>query len=353
MNKSFCNNVFGQLWPQSGDVHYFGTLNRKSGDFRNHSIYDTTSVDQIAATLARPGVDVYFAPAAFVDDRNRTAANAVSASALWLDLDVSELKVETKNGYSSLDGALIALVEFSQKTGLPAPNIKICSGSGLHAYWCFPTPVPKSQWVAMAVKFKAITESAGLLADPHRTADIASVMRVPGTLNYKNNPPTSVYLIEPPSPCIPFEEMNACIERLASENCQQPLAVATPDDQVAPATETIGLDQEVLVELQVLLAQIDPDLPRQSWFRVAAAIRNETGGVDVGFELFDAWSRRGRKYTGIESTRQLWRSIKPGYSKPVLKGTLAWLARQQALHGTTRPIVIAAGDARPINGGVA
>src|SRR5262249_31241263 len=75
------------------------------------------------------------------------------------------------------DEDAIALIEkFPLK-----PSLVVWSGHGLHPYWLFHEPVPAS--LEIECYLKGITKE--LCGDP-AAAEIAHVMRIPGTYNYKN-----------------------------------------------------------------------------------------------------------------------------------------------------------------------
>jgi hypothetical protein len=72
------------------------------------------------------------------------------------------------------------------------------SGSGgLHVYWCADLPMDIATWQPLADALKRACEKHGLKADPVVTADAARILRIPGTLNYKTNPPVVVALEDP------------------------------------------------------------------------------------------------------------------------------------------------------------
>jgi hypothetical protein len=70
------------------------------------------------------------------------------------------------------------------------------------------------------------------------------------------------------------------------------------------------------------LSKLDPDMPRQDWFNVAAAMFNGTGGADAAYSMFDTWSSLGDKYKGQRETGGLWRYFKPDHSHPITMATL-------------------------------
>lgn len=77
------------------------------------------------------------------------------------------------------------------------------------------------------------------------------------------------------------------------------------------------------------LAAIAPDLDRETWVRLAMAIKSELGAD--GFELWDAWSRQAKGYRETDA-KDTWRSVKPGGGVTI--GTLFGIAKD---HGFRFP----------------
>lgn len=77
------------------------------------------------------------------------------------------------------------------------------------------------------------------------------------------------------------------------------------------------------------LASIPPDLDRETWVRLAMAIKAELGAD--GFDLWDGWSQKAKGYREADA-RDTWRSVKTGGRVGV--GTLFRLAKQ---HGFRFP----------------
>ncbi|MBF0295464.1 MAG: PriCT-2 domain-containing protein, partial [Magnetococcales bacterium] len=65
-----------------------------------------------------------------------------------------------------------------------------------------------------------------------------------------------------------------------------------------------------LPEIESAMAAIDPGCDRQTWFTVAAALKDALGDQE-GFHLFAHWSRGGGSYNPAD-TRDTWRSIREG-----------------------------------------
>ncbi|WP_233863025.1 DUF927 domain-containing protein [Paraburkholderia adhaesiva] len=75
--------------------------------------------------------------------------------------------------------------------------------------------------------------------------------------------------------------------------------------------------------IEAALACIPPDVEREEWWRVGAAIKHELG--DGGFDVFDAWSRGAQSYVAANA-RDTWRSLK--VDGGITIGTLYGIARR-------------------------
>lgn len=73
-----------------------------------------------------------------------------------------------------------------------------------------------------------------------------------------------------------------------------------PASELAPVGVTA-------VEIQHLLAKLDPDMNHDDWLHVGMGLHHETGGE--GFLYWDDWSAQGSKYPGTEVLRQRWDSF--------------------------------------------
>ena len=154
------------------------------------------------------GKDCYFGLGSLIEpfvleDRNgkevkavRVGSNISQLKCLFIDLDV---EAGSPKKYGSQIEAVTALRQFCRDTSFPAPML-VSSGGGIHAYWPFDKAVAADQWRTLAQAFKAVLAVYGLKADPTRTADASSVLRVVGTHNYKNGGKRPVELVKDVSP---------------------------------------------------------------------------------------------------------------------------------------------------------
>ena len=157
------------------------------GNGCNHRFFETT--DELATFVLHQdaaGKTIYHACASFKTAENRKQENALCARSLWLDVDAGDGKP-----YPDAFAAAEAVANFCRSTGLPPPTY-VGSGNGVHAYWPLAEALDPETWRARAQRLKNACEAHGLHADPSRAADIASILRSPGTYNRKNATPRLV-----------------------------------------------------------------------------------------------------------------------------------------------------------------
>lgn len=70
--------------------------------------------------------------------------------------------------------------------------------------------------------------------------------------------------------------------------------------------------QQDHVRLIEMLKQLHPDMGYDEWLRVGMAIHHEHNGSDEGLRLWDAWSKQGKKYKGLNDLIPHWQSFAAG-----------------------------------------
>ena len=143
--------------------------------------------NELAQALQRAkaaGYDAYFACSTYQEAGSRKAENVSATQAFWLDIDFGSDGHHTPSRYATEEEATNAVDAFCEAVGLPQPTL-VSTGGGLHTYWRCPEPIDQSMWKYNAEKLKALTKQFNLDCDHVRTADIASILRAPGTLNWK------------------------------------------------------------------------------------------------------------------------------------------------------------------------
>ena len=120
----------------------------------------------------------------------RTQDNVMYVRSLWLDIDVGSDKP-----YKTTKLAVTALRKFLAETKLPMPWIIASGSGGLHVYWTLTENIDSARWQDLAERLYSATVELGLDADPSRTRDCASILRVPGSQNFKGGVGTPVKLL--------------------------------------------------------------------------------------------------------------------------------------------------------------
>lgn len=264
------------------DSTYFLAVAKQGVSAPAHKAF--TDINTMAKAVVKidqdPTLQVYHACSGYLDaygempDGSKTRRkypNWKSAKAYWIDVDCGEEKAAEGKGYPDKATAAKTVFAFAQAVGLPKPMV-VDSGNGLHFYWPLTEPIEHADWRHTAAKFKAVLEHYGVLADPSRTADFASILR----------PPCSTHKKDPSNPK-PVKLRSSTWEYTTPEDFAHAMAVqvsnhALFDKQLMANTSDLNDD---------LTAHLGPTIP--SFAEVAAtrcaqmAAMRDTKG-DVGYD---------------------------------------------------------------------
>lgn len=151
---------------------------------------DELQTDTAVAQVREQCKGVYFALGAFAKPETgrfrRRAMYCETLRSFWLDIDCGEAKYTKHNGvgvYRTRDDGFRALMAFISSSKVPEPTYLVSSGEGFHVYWALDRDLPIAEWRELALSLKSIVTYYDLQADQTRTADAASVLRVPGCLH--------------------------------------------------------------------------------------------------------------------------------------------------------------------------
>ena len=160
----------------------------------------------------------------------RGADNAVEMACLWADIDLRSAK-HPNLPYTTRSEAVAALRLFCDSIKLPYPTLLMDSGAGsLHVYWRVDTIMPAAQWHVLASKLATAMRLNGLIAE--KTADGNCSLRVPGSLNFKYNPPREVKMSKPGAP-IPLATVEAALAPFGLRAVPNDPALQVNDDASA------------------------------------------------------------------------------------------------------------------------
>lgn len=187
---------------QSSDGWYV-ILGLDNGEFREQKIVATREeFNELSNKYVAKSWDVYFGVAKFAEFREkelRKKNNVLNLKAFWIDLDCGVTKAvvnETTgrpDGYIDQATGLQELQKFCNTIGLPKPLV-VNSGRGIHAYWPLTEAITREQWEPVANRLNELCNIHNLYVDGS-VFEVARVLRVPGTFNFKDNPPNPVSVL--------------------------------------------------------------------------------------------------------------------------------------------------------------
>ena len=170
--------------------HFF-TQYRTSSN-RLSTIQHHASIATIQPTTER---DEWYSMAAYQHDvisvikanvataQSRCLQNIQTVKCLWLDIDLKG----SKPHYDNKADALEALSRLN-------PNIIVDSGNGYHAYFLLPEPVGIADWNVLAngLHNSVMEYDPKLAVDVSQWRNASALLRLPGSYNFKTNPPNPV-----------------------------------------------------------------------------------------------------------------------------------------------------------------
>jgi hypothetical protein len=265
------------------------------------------------------------------------AHETAGIGALWADIDVAEGGAHKKNVFASRAEAL----EFVRALPLE-PTMIVDSGYGFHLYWCFKEPwvflsaADRMEAEVLAIRWRDTLKERGRRAGRvvDSVGDLARVMRVPGTFNFKR--------ADDPQPCnivsfsderrydpSEFEEFLIDTDRIpqiaTSEEDVAAGADFVLDPQAAPPRAKWEALQELDPRVKLSFAHKRRDMPDQS-----------ASAYDMSLASFAAnvgWTRQEIVNLLIFHRRSHGEDLKLRYSYyvPTLAAAMRGIAYERAL----------------------
>ncbi len=207
--------LLARLW-RGGQAAYYWRL-----DLSTSTWFDPSQIINPPAD-----VNCYFGvhPAGAPRGKHQRAriADVAVINCLFAEFDAAQ--------YGSLHAALVHI------NSLPIPpSILICSGGGYHAYWLLTEPVMVTDANRDAIRRLQARWVALVGGDPN-AKDLARVLRVPGTLNAKYNPPRPVEFVWVDPDHFVLDCLQTHVETFAEPDTQaQPAPMPRPLFNSAPA----------------------------------------------------------------------------------------------------------------------
>jgi hypothetical protein len=184
----------------------------------------------------------------------------------------------------------------------PPPSVIVDSGGGYHCYWLLAETFhietdQEREWIDRVQK-----GWVAFVGADDGAKDLARMLRVPGTRNYKYAPPRTVHFVQYDlERTYPLLELVRHTRPIMPDRRRATRTAAATDVELTLSTVAKAahwLDQ---------LAQWRCD-EYEPWIEVGMTLR-ELG--DIGLLLWDLWSRRSDKYqSGV--CQKKWRTFQPG-----------------------------------------
>lgn len=239
------------------------------------------------------GWDAYHACSTYAQPE-RKAEHAHAMQSFWLDVDAGEGKP-----YANARAAIEATLTFAHANKLPFPTL-VSSGYGVHAYWILDAAIAPGAWLPVALGLKKLCQASGFAAGPERTADAASILRTPGTMNYKRGSVAPVQMMSDFA-CVSYQTL----AHLAHE--ARPARAAPAQNSLAAAASNIHA--EVLADADRIAdrcKQLDAMrktkglLPEPLWHACMGVLTHCEDGEDIAHE----WSQGDARYSEDETQRK-------------------------------------------------
>lgn len=264
---------------------FLGFKSFKGAFYLRHFKDEAQALSLIAAHGTH--ADTWVSMATYSDpNASRSQENAHSLRALWLDVDA-----HAGSKYESVKAVESALEGFILQTSLPKPTLIHLTGYGVQALWIFSEDIQREEWQPTANKLQELAMRMFLGADMI-TADAARILRVPGTLNYRDpNSPRLATLQNTGESYLRFDDVTAAIDlALAKIPKVANVRVNHVTAQKFDAAET---DANVAL-LTAMLSVISPDIVYSEWRNViwgTAATR-----WNCAYDMARSWSARGTSW---------------------------------------------------------
>lgn len=245
----------------------------------------TNEAQALALIAAKGGkADAWVSMATYsVPNASRSQDNAEGICALWLDVDS-----HAGSKYETVKDVEAAINNFLLQTGLPKPTLIHFTGYGIHVIWVFTEVIKREEWQPVADKLQDLAARLFLDADPI-TADAARILRVPGTLNFRDseNPKLATFTETGVGP-LGFDDITSAIDQALSKFPPLPKKrgkhTSTKQFDCQATESNIDL-------VKAMLSAINPDVGYCQWRDILWAVA--ATGWDCSYDLAHSWSSRG------------------------------------------------------------
>jgi hypothetical protein len=259
---------------------------------------------QVLRTIDRRGANAYHGCATYLTKGSRKADNVAAVRSFWLDIDAGPGKP-----YPDARAAVEALGAFCRDVGLPLPDVVRSGAHGVHAYWPTDTDMEPAEWLPLATALKRLTAEWGLKADPSRTADLASILRPPGTHNRKRDAVPVRWVRK--GPVVPLGRFRTAMERqgvAAPAKTRQRAPVDINHDLTGGQEFPPSSAEKIATECGVIRLMRDTrgDVDQPTWYGGLGVVAFTVEGEQKCHE----WSDGHADYTPGETDRKIAQALR-------------------------------------------
>jgi hypothetical protein len=279
------------------------------------------------------GTDVYFGvnPCAAIPPTNAVGelapASAIRSQNEYIAaLNCLYAEFDAKDFGHSLDATL------AHVRGLAVPpSVLVASGGGFHTYWLLDEPFVLDTDKARERAVDVQARWTRFVGGDKAAKDIARVLRVPGTLNYKYEPARLVTFVDADySRTYTLDALHATLPAPAPRTARAPRtnAPACHTDALPPGVAQPSVDFVAVSKASAALARLSTarrdDYENGGWINVGMALK-PLGAI--GYELWRAWSESSPKYKVGDCERK-WPTFRVGVpgSTDITLASLYWYA---------------------------
>jgi hypothetical protein len=187
--------------------------------------------------------------------------------------------------------------------------------------------IPKVEWQPVANKLQALSQRLNLGADPI-TADAARILRVPGTINFRN--PNEPKLAELEETGVGHQEFDVIAASIDHALLNFPLEPREFGKHVPVKKFDRPESKENITLVEAMLAVINPDMPYPEWRDLVWSVA--ATGWDCSYDLARTYSERGSSWDE-DTFNRVWSSF--DCTRGIGFGTLVHYARQGGYTGKT------------------
>ena len=314
--------------------------------YEKHFNDENQALSLIAANAGQ--ADTWVSMATYSDpSASRSQDNAEGLCSLWVDVDA-----HADSKYEAVDEVEDAVNYFLFQTGLPKPTVIHYTGHGIQAIWVFTQVIKREEWQPAADKLQDLASRMSLGADPI-TADAARILRVPGTLNFRDpQKPKVAKFRETGVGFIDFDLIVSAIEEALSKF--PPVLKVRGKHTSAKKFDCPETDSNIVL-VKAMLSVINPDIGYCDWRDIVWS--GAATGWNCSYDITYEWSFKGvtwdenafnRVWDSFDDTRGIGfgtlvhHSRKAGYS-----GQLPSKNQQSSTKPSGRLLTICAADIKP------